>query len=37
MLKGDVHLRYPDVFMASLKDGFMQWTLKTVRPDAGEI
>ncbi|KAF5363905.1 hypothetical protein D9756_000866 [Leucocoprinus leucothites] len=30
MLKGDVHLRYPDVFMASLKDGFMQWTLKTL-------
>ncbi|KAJ3564353.1 hypothetical protein NP233_g8352 [Leucocoprinus birnbaumii] len=30
MLKGDVHLRYPDVFMASLKDGFMQWSLKTL-------
>jgi hypothetical protein len=30
MLKGDIHQRYPDVFMASLKDGFMQWSLKTV-------
>ncbi|KXN87868.1 Protein STU1 [Leucoagaricus sp. SymC.cos] len=30
MLKGDVHQRYPDVFMASLKDGFMQCTLKTL-------
>lgn len=30
MLKGDVYQRYPDVFLASLKDGFMQWTLKTV-------
>lgn len=33
MLKGDVHLRYQDVFLASLKDGFMQWTLKTVSPN----
>ncbi|KAF9449916.1 hypothetical protein P691DRAFT_811482 [Macrolepiota fuliginosa MF-IS2] len=30
MLKGDVHLRYSDVFIASLKDGFMQWSLKTL-------
>ncbi|XP_006459874.1 hypothetical protein AGABI2DRAFT_184378 [Agaricus bisporus var. bisporus H97] len=30
MLKGDVHQRFPDVFMASLKDGFFQWTLKTL-------
>lgn len=30
MLKGDVHQRFPDVFLASLKDGFLQLTLKTV-------
>jgi CLIP-associating protein 1/2 len=30
MLKGDVHQRFPDVFLASLKDGFFQLTLKTV-------
>ncbi|KAF8076175.1 clasp N terminal-domain-containing protein [Lyophyllum atratum] len=30
MLKGDVHLRYLDVFLISLKDGFIQWSLKTL-------
>ncbi|GLB33596.1 putative CLASP N terminal [Lyophyllum shimeji] len=30
MLKGDVHLRYSDVFLASLKEGFLQWSLKTL-------
>lgn len=30
MLKGDVYLRYPDSFLASLKEGFIQWSLKTV-------
>ncbi|KAF9263676.1 hypothetical protein L218DRAFT_927510 [Marasmius fiardii PR-910] len=30
MLKGDVHNRYLDVFMACLKDGFIQWSLKTL-------
>ncbi|KAG2013897.1 hypothetical protein CC2G_010761 [Coprinopsis cinerea AmutBmut pab1-1] len=30
MLKGDVHNRYPEVFFACLKDGFMQWSLKTL-------
>ncbi|KAH6915150.1 clasp N terminal-domain-containing protein [Coprinopsis sp. MPI-PUGE-AT-0042] len=30
MIKGDVHNRYPDVFFAGLKDGFMQWSLKTL-------
>lgn len=33
MLKGDVHIRYADAFMACLKDGFMQWSLKTVSKD----
>src|SRR5687767_12556220 len=31
MIKGDVHLRYMDAFMACLKDSFIQWSLKTVR------
>ncbi|KAK1231726.1 suppressor of tub2 mutation [Marasmius sp. AFHP31] len=30
MLKGDVHNRYLDVFLACLKDGFIQWSLKTL-------
>lgn len=30
MLKGDVQSRYPDTFYACLKEGFMQWSLKTV-------
>lgn len=30
MLKGDIHNRYPDVFLQCLKDGFMQASLKTV-------
>ncbi|KAG6890930.1 hypothetical protein C0995_000887 [Termitomyces sp. Mi166 len=30
MLKGDVHLRYLDTFLVSLKDGFIQWSLKTL-------
>jgi len=30
MIKGDVHQRYGDTFMACLKDGFMQCSLKTV-------
>lgn len=38
MLKGDVHLRYMDIFLACLKEGFIQWSLKTVslpRADVG--
>lgn len=31
MLKGEVHTRYTDTFYACLKEGFMQWSLKTVR------
>ncbi|KAK0468105.1 clasp N terminal-domain-containing protein [Desarmillaria tabescens] len=30
MLKGDVHARYHDTFMACLKDGFIQWSIKTL-------
>lgn len=30
MLKGDVHTRYAEHFMNSLKDGFIQWSLKAV-------
>jgi CLIP-associating protein 1/2 len=30
MLKGDVHLRYTDTFLACLKEGFIQWSLKAV-------
>jgi len=30
MLKGDVHNRYPEPFLSALKDGFIQWSLKTV-------
>jgi CLIP-associating protein 1/2 len=30
MLKGDVHNRYSEHFLNSLKDGFIQWSLKTV-------
>lgn len=30
MLKGEVHLRYTDVFMDGLRGGFMTNTLKTV-------
>ncbi|KAG7448982.1 uncharacterized protein BT62DRAFT_963764 [Guyanagaster necrorhizus] len=30
MLKGDVHTRYPDTFMACLKDGFIQWSIKSL-------
>ncbi|KNZ74412.1 Protein STU1 [Termitomyces sp. J132] len=30
MLKGDVHLRYMDIFLVLLKDGFIQWSLKTL-------
>ncbi|TFK43149.1 clasp N terminal-domain-containing protein, partial [Crucibulum laeve] len=30
MIKGDVHLRYMDVFLAALKEGFIQWSLKTL-------
>ncbi|KAJ7283886.1 clasp N terminal-domain-containing protein [Mycena rebaudengoi] len=30
MVKGDVHLRYTDTFLACLKDNFIQWSLKTL-------
>ncbi|KAG5646405.1 hypothetical protein DXG03_003455 [Asterophora parasitica] len=30
MLKGDVHLRYTEAFLTSLKDSFIQWSLKTL-------
>ncbi|KAF8665624.1 hypothetical protein AX16_000079 [Volvariella volvacea WC 439] len=30
MLKGDIQQRYPDAFLAALKDGFIQWSLKTL-------
>lgn len=30
MLKGDVHLRYLDTFLACLKEGFIQWSLKAL-------
>ncbi|KAF9046047.1 hypothetical protein BDZ89DRAFT_1099459 [Hymenopellis radicata] len=30
MLKGDVHTRYYDAFLACLKDGFLQWSIKTL-------
>lgn len=30
MLKGDVHLRYSEPFLTALKDGFIQWSTKTV-------
>lgn len=32
MLKGEVHVRYPEPFLAVLKDGFIQWSLKTASP-----
>jgi hypothetical protein len=31
MLKGDVHLRFPEAFMEGLKSGYLTHTLKTVR------
>ena len=31
MLKGEAHIRYSEAFYACLKEGFMQWSLKTVR------
>lgn len=31
MLKGDVHNRYSEPFLLALKEGFIQWSLKTVR------
>lgn len=30
MLKGDAHMRYTETFLASLKDGFIKASLKTV-------
>jgi hypothetical protein len=30
MLKGGVHQRFQDVFITVLKEGFVQWSLKTV-------
>jgi CLIP-associating protein 1/2 len=30
MLKGDVHTRYMDTFLACLKDGYIKWSLKAV-------
>lgn len=30
MLKGGVYQRFPDVFISLLKEGFVQWSLKTV-------
>jgi CLIP-associating protein 1/2 len=30
MLKGEVHNRYSEQFSNSLKDGFIQWSLKSV-------
>lgn len=30
MLKGDVHNRYSEPFLAALKDGFISWSTKTV-------
>ena len=30
MLKGEVHLKYPDTFFACLKDDFIKLSLKTV-------
>ncbi|KAH7887935.1 clasp N terminal-domain-containing protein [Phlebopus sp. FC_14] len=30
MLKGDIHIRYPHVFLQCLKDGFIQSSLKTL-------
>ncbi|KAH7922895.1 hypothetical protein BV22DRAFT_1197100 [Leucogyrophana mollusca] len=30
MIKGDIHNRYPDVFLLSLKEGFIQASLKTL-------
>lgn len=37
MLKGDVHQRYFDAFMACLKQGFIQWSLKTVSSQVAPI
>lgn len=34
MLKGDAHTRYAETFYACLKEGFMQWSLKTVSTNA---
>lgn len=30
MLKGEVHIRYAEPFFIALKEGFIQWSLKTV-------
>ncbi|KAF5388162.1 hypothetical protein D9615_000202 [Tricholomella constricta] len=30
MLKGDVHVRYMETFLTSLKEGFIQWSLKAL-------
>lgn len=30
MIKGDVHTRYAETFQACLKEGFVQWSLKTL-------
>ncbi|KAF8897283.1 clasp N terminal-domain-containing protein [Infundibulicybe gibba] len=30
MLKGDVHARYTETFLISLKEGFIQWSLKAL-------
>ncbi|KAF9485369.1 hypothetical protein BDN70DRAFT_871407 [Pholiota conissans] len=30
MLKGEVHIRYPEPFFLALKEGFIQWSLKTL-------
>lgn len=30
MIKGEVHSRYLEAFLLALKEGFMQWSLKTV-------
>ncbi|KAL0949584.1 hypothetical protein HGRIS_009633 [Hohenbuehelia grisea] len=30
MLKGDVHIRYADVFITCLREGFVQWSLKAL-------
>jgi CLIP-associating protein 1/2 len=37
MLKGDVHLRYMDIFLGCLKEGFIQWSLKTVCPPRADV
>lgn len=30
MLKGEAHIRFPEPFFLGLKEGFIQWSLKTV-------